>query len=119
MQRLPTTNLAMNTSTLPDAILDPEPVNSILNEAAASLKDYYPVFRDMEIADRWAGVIDATPDAVPVIGPVPFDVRLREQKKFSPMAGARYRFSDSSDIHVEFGGGDRKVTMINMAYRFD
>ncbi len=51
-------------------ILDPEPVASILDEAAASLKDYYPVFRDMEIAERWAGVIDATPDAVPVISPV-------------------------------------------------
>lgn len=56
---------------------------------------------------------------LPVVGGVPFDVRLREEKKFSPTAGARYRFSDSSDIHVEFGGGDRKVTMINMAYRFD
>jgi glycine/D-amino acid oxidase-like deaminating enzyme len=51
-------------------ILDPEPVSSILDEAEASLKDYYPVFRDMEIAQRWAGVIDATPDAVPVISPI-------------------------------------------------
>jgi glycine/D-amino acid oxidase-like deaminating enzyme len=51
-------------------ILDPEPVGSVLNEAAASLKDYYPAFRDMEIAARWAGAIDATPDAVPVISPV-------------------------------------------------
>ena len=51
-------------------ILDPEPVTSILDEAAASLRDYYPVFRDMKIADRWAGAIDATPDAVPVISPV-------------------------------------------------
>lgn len=51
-------------------ILDPEPVTSILNEAAASLKEYYPVFRDMEIADQWAGVIDATPDAVPVMSPI-------------------------------------------------
>jgi glycine/D-amino acid oxidase-like deaminating enzyme len=51
-------------------ILDPQPVNSILDVAAASLKDYYPIFHDMEIAQRWAGVIDATPDAVPVISPV-------------------------------------------------
>ena len=51
-------------------ILDPEPVTSILDEAAASLKDYYPVFRDMEIADSWAGAIDATPDAVPVMSPI-------------------------------------------------
>ncbi|MGE0241423.1 MAG: NAD(P)/FAD-dependent oxidoreductase [Parvibaculaceae bacterium] len=51
-------------------ILDPEPVTAILDEAAASLKDYYPVFRGMEIAQKWAGVIDATPDAVPVMSPI-------------------------------------------------
>jgi glycine/D-amino acid oxidase-like deaminating enzyme len=52
-------------------MLDPEPVNSILDEAAASLKDYYPCFRPMRIAERWAGVIDATPDVVPCISPLP------------------------------------------------
>jgi glycine/D-amino acid oxidase-like deaminating enzyme len=51
-------------------ILDPEPVTSILDVAAASLKDVFPVFRDMQIAQRWAGAIDATPDAVPVISPI-------------------------------------------------
>ena len=48
-------------------ILDPEPVNTILAEAAESRKTYYPAFRDMKIAERWAGCIDATPDTVPVI----------------------------------------------------
>ncbi|MBC8037765.1 MAG: FAD-binding oxidoreductase [Rhizobiales bacterium] len=51
-------------------ILDPEPVNSILDQAAASLKDYFPAFGPMRIAERWAGVIDAMPDAVPVMSPV-------------------------------------------------
>jgi glycine/D-amino acid oxidase-like deaminating enzyme len=51
-------------------VLDPEPVTPILNEAAASLKEYYPAFKSMRIAERWAGVIDATPDAVPVISPI-------------------------------------------------
>ncbi len=51
-------------------VLDPEPVMSILNVAEASLKDYFPVFRDMKIAQAWAGVIDATPDAVPVMSPI-------------------------------------------------
>jgi glycine/D-amino acid oxidase-like deaminating enzyme len=51
-------------------ILDPEPVTAILEEAAASLKDNFPAFRDMRIAERWAGVIDAMPDAVPVMSPV-------------------------------------------------
>ena len=48
-------------------ILDPEPVHAILDDAAASLRQYYPVFRDMKIAERWAGCIDAMPDVVPVI----------------------------------------------------
>ncbi|CAN5294635.1 FAD-binding oxidoreductase [soil metagenome] len=52
-------------------VLDPEPVDWVLDEAAASLREYYPVFRDMRIAERWAGMIDATPDAVPVISSIP------------------------------------------------
>jgi glycine/D-amino acid oxidase-like deaminating enzyme len=52
-------------------ILDPEPVHSVLDEAAASLRDYYPSFQSMQIVERWAGVIDATPDVVPVISPLP------------------------------------------------
>ena len=52
-------------------MLDPEPVNSILDEAAASLRDYYPRFQSMRIAERWGGVIDATPDVVPCISPLP------------------------------------------------
>jgi glycine/D-amino acid oxidase-like deaminating enzyme len=51
-------------------VLDPAPVDAILDEALASLKDYYPAFRTATIAQRWAGVIDATPDAVPVMSPV-------------------------------------------------
>jgi glycine/D-amino acid oxidase-like deaminating enzyme len=51
-------------------MLDPEPVHAVLDEAAASLKDYYPAFAPMKVAERWAGVIDATPDAVPVISPL-------------------------------------------------
>jgi glycine/D-amino acid oxidase-like deaminating enzyme len=52
-------------------VLDPEPVQAILDEAAASLKSYYPAFADMRIAERWAGVIDATPDVVPVMSALP------------------------------------------------
>ena len=51
-------------------ILDPEPVHAILEEAAKGLIDYYPVFKPMRIAERWAGAIDATPDAVPIISKV-------------------------------------------------
>ena len=48
-------------------VLDPEPYDGILDDAAAALKTAYPAFKDMQIAERWAGMIDATPDAVPVI----------------------------------------------------
>jgi glycine/D-amino acid oxidase-like deaminating enzyme len=51
-------------------VLDPKPVTDILDEAAASLREYFPVFRGMTVAARWAGAIDATPDAVPVMSPV-------------------------------------------------
>jgi len=51
-------------------ILDPEPVGWILDEAFDSLKATYPVFQGVGIAERWAGLIDVTPDAVPVISPV-------------------------------------------------
>jgi glycine/D-amino acid oxidase-like deaminating enzyme len=51
-------------------VLDPEPVGSILREALASAQAYFPVFRNAEIVERWAGMIDATPDAVPIISGV-------------------------------------------------
>jgi glycine/D-amino acid oxidase-like deaminating enzyme len=50
--------------------LDPEPVPWILDEAIASLKKYYPAFEGLKIEESWAGCIDATPDAVPVISAV-------------------------------------------------
>lgn len=51
-------------------ILDPEPVHGILDDAAKHLVDDYPAFRPMKIAERWAGCIDAMPDAVPTISKV-------------------------------------------------
>jgi glycine/D-amino acid oxidase-like deaminating enzyme len=51
-------------------VLDPEPVRAILDDAEKHLKEYYPAFRPMKIAERWAGCIDAVPDAVPVISKV-------------------------------------------------
>jgi glycine/D-amino acid oxidase-like deaminating enzyme len=48
-------------------ILDPEPVQDILEDALAGLRDYVPAFAGVGVVERWAGVIDAMPDAVPVI----------------------------------------------------
>ncbi|MGE4045010.1 MAG: NAD(P)/FAD-dependent oxidoreductase [Acetobacteraceae bacterium] len=51
-------------------ILDPAPHAPILQEARARLVEAFPVFHGMREAERWGGVIDVTPDAVPVISPV-------------------------------------------------
>jgi glycine/D-amino acid oxidase-like deaminating enzyme len=48
-------------------ILDPVPVPAILDDAMNALRYVFPVFGKVAVAERWAGMIDATPDAVPVI----------------------------------------------------
>ena len=50
--------------------LDPEPVDTFLDSAKASLERAFPVFHGAASSNRWAGLIDATPDALPVISPV-------------------------------------------------
>jgi glycine/D-amino acid oxidase-like deaminating enzyme len=51
-------------------VLDPEPVPHILEEGRQHLARAFPFFRGAVFAERWGGLIDVTPDAVPVIGPV-------------------------------------------------
>jgi glycine/D-amino acid oxidase-like deaminating enzyme len=48
-------------------VLDPAPFVSLLDEALQDLQHCYPAFQSVRIEERWAGMIDATPDAVPVI----------------------------------------------------
>lgn len=48
-------------------ILDPEPNLAMSNAALAHLAEAFPVFKNIKIAQHWAGVIDFTPDVVPVI----------------------------------------------------
>ena len=50
-------------------VLDPEPRQATLAEAKAALPKYFPAFAGMQVAESWGGMIDVTPDAVPVIGP--------------------------------------------------
>jgi glycine/D-amino acid oxidase-like deaminating enzyme len=50
--------------------LDPEPYQPILDQARQHLIAAFPAFRDMKVAESWGGVIDVTPDAVPVISAV-------------------------------------------------
>ncbi len=51
-------------------ILDPEPVASIIDGSVRNLTAAYPAFENLKIAETWAGCIDVTPDAVPVISEV-------------------------------------------------
>ncbi|WP_213880789.1 FAD-binding oxidoreductase [Pseudomonas sp. dw_358] len=51
-------------------VLDPKPSKALSDQALANLTKAFPVFQQARIAQRWAGYIDATPDAVPVISAV-------------------------------------------------
>jgi glycine/D-amino acid oxidase-like deaminating enzyme len=51
-------------------MLDPEPMEDLNTEAKEQLVRAFPAFAKMEIAQQWAGLIDVTPDAVPVISPI-------------------------------------------------
>jgi glycine/D-amino acid oxidase-like deaminating enzyme len=51
-------------------MLDPPPHRPILEQARDSVTQALPAFRAMKIARSWGGMIDVTPDAVPVISPV-------------------------------------------------
>jgi len=50
--------------------LDPEPGTDIVDEGWRNLVAAWPLFKDAPIVERWAGLIDVTPDAVPVISAV-------------------------------------------------
>lgn len=50
--------------------LDPEPDRAILDDAFSAMKKALPALADVQIKERWAGMIDATPDAVPVMDEV-------------------------------------------------
>ena len=51
-------------------VLDPKPSPAILAEAREALAAAFPFFRQIRVEQSWAGVMDVTPDAIPVIGPV-------------------------------------------------
>jgi glycine/D-amino acid oxidase-like deaminating enzyme len=51
-------------------VLDPAPNPAIVEEGRGNLIRAFPAFAGARIAESWGGLIDTTPDAVPVIGPV-------------------------------------------------
>jgi glycine/D-amino acid oxidase-like deaminating enzyme len=51
-------------------VLDPKPKEGILAEARDVLSRVFPAFANLQVASSWAGLMDVTPDAVPVIDAV-------------------------------------------------
>ncbi len=51
-------------------VLDPAPSSGILDEARRNLSRAFPAFASMQVAGAWGGMIDVTPDEVPVISHV-------------------------------------------------
>ncbi len=51
-------------------VLDPWPDPAIVSEGIAALRAAYPSLGDLRVAQSWAGAIDSTPDAIPVISPI-------------------------------------------------
>lgn len=50
--------------------LDPLPNARVQREAKTALAGVHPAFRDMRVVESWGGLVDVTPDAVPVIDEV-------------------------------------------------
>jgi glycine/D-amino acid oxidase-like deaminating enzyme len=51
-------------------VVDPAPYAPFVDEAFANARDAFPFFRDARLEESWAGMIDVTPDVVPVMSPV-------------------------------------------------
>jgi glycine/D-amino acid oxidase-like deaminating enzyme len=51
-------------------VLDPAPDKPQLDEAKATIAEAFPFFRGMQVKEAWGGLIDVTPDAVPVISTI-------------------------------------------------
>lgn len=50
--------------------LDPAPLKKRLSATYGALRKAFPVFEGVRVEQSWAGMIDATPDAIPVISTV-------------------------------------------------
>jgi glycine/D-amino acid oxidase-like deaminating enzyme len=51
-------------------LYDPKPVDAFLDQALKIIAEQFPVFAGAKIEQRWAGLIDVTPDIVPVMDEV-------------------------------------------------
>jgi glycine/D-amino acid oxidase-like deaminating enzyme len=51
-------------------VLDPAPDPFVIERARANIAEAFPAFRNIPVAQAWAGMIDVMPDAIPVISAV-------------------------------------------------
>ena len=49
-------------------VFDPEPDHRLLDDVLRSAKDLFPQLAEAAPVERWGGMIDVTPDEIPVIG---------------------------------------------------
>jgi glycine/D-amino acid oxidase-like deaminating enzyme len=49
-------------------VLNPAPSAKVVRNIEARLGERYPALKGIRLAEAWAGMIDVTPDAVPVLG---------------------------------------------------
>ena len=53
-----------------DRVLDPKPEQATLDLALAEAKRLFPQLANIEVAETWAGIIETTPDQLPVMAAV-------------------------------------------------
>ena len=51
-------------------VLDPAPSPVVIRRIEERLGERYPALKGVKLAEAWAGMIDVTPDAVPILGEV-------------------------------------------------
>jgi glycine/D-amino acid oxidase-like deaminating enzyme len=51
-------------------VLDPAPDHALLDRVMRDAADLFPQLQGVRPVERWAGMIDVTPDEIPVLGPV-------------------------------------------------
>ncbi|HSA82259.1 MAG TPA: FAD-binding oxidoreductase [Geminicoccaceae bacterium] len=51
-------------------VLDPAPDHAMLDQVMRDAAELFPQLREVRPVERWAGMIDVTPDEIPVLGPV-------------------------------------------------
>lgn len=50
-----------------ERVLDPKPSQRVLNQARQQIGEALPFFKHIDVQQHWGGMIDVTPDAVPVM----------------------------------------------------